>query len=167
MHRSWGWLPTTQLAAAAMAVAGATVLAACAMPNATSYGQSAPAPATVADQRAQPTSGMPAMATMPGMAGMAMPAAAPGADAPVATNAVAIQNFAFSPATVTVKAGTTITWTNQDQEPHTVTSVSGGALQSPPMNTGETFKHTFATPGQFDYLCTIHPFMTATVVVTP
>jgi len=158
MHRSWGWLPITQLAAAALAVAGATVLAACAMPSDTSYGQQAPAPATTADQATQP---------MPGMTGMVMPVAAPGADAPVATNTVAIQNFAFAPGTVTVKAGTTVTWTNQDQEPHTVTSVSGDELKSPALNAGETFKHTFATPGHFDYLCTIHPFMTATVVVTP
>jgi plastocyanin len=162
MNRSWGWVPTTQLAA--VAAAGMAVLTACALPSSTSYGQPAPsaATATAADQPAQP---------MPGMAGMAMPAAdgtgAGAPDAPVATNTVAIQNFAFAPGTVTVKAGTTITWTNQDQEPHTVTSVSGDELKSPALNAGETFKHTFATPGHFDYLCTIHPFMTATVVVTP
>jgi amicyanin len=88
-------------------------------------------------------------------------------DAPVATTSVAIQNFAFSPATITVKAGSTVTWTNQDQDPHTVTSANGGPLASPALNTGQTFRHAFTTPGRFDYLCTIHPFMTATVVVTP
>lgn len=164
MNRSRGWIPATQLAAAAMAVAGATVLAACAVPSDTSYGPPATAPATTADQATQPTSNM---ANMPGMTGMVMPAVAPGADAPVAADTVAIQNFAFAPGTVTVKAGTTVTWTNQDQEPHTVTSVSGDELKSPALNTGQTFKHTFATPGHFEYLCTIHPFMTATVVVTP
>ncbi|HEY6421967.1 MAG TPA: cupredoxin family copper-binding protein [Pseudonocardiaceae bacterium] len=94
------------------------------------------------------------------------PVAASGQDAPVATNAVTIQNFAFTPATVTVKAGTTITWTNRDQDPHTVTAMAG-PLRSPTLNTGESFHYTFTTPGRVDYLCTIHPFMTATVVVTP
>jgi plastocyanin len=104
------------------------------------------------------------------MAGMAMPAPGPGAaapDAPVAANTVAIQNFAFSPATVTVKAGSTITWTNQDQDQHTVTAMNDGPFHSAPLNTGESFHYTFTTPGRFEYLCTIHPFMTATVVVTP
>ncbi|MBV9315678.1 MAG: cupredoxin family copper-binding protein [Pseudonocardia sp.] len=105
---------------------------------------------------------------MADMADMASKIAAPGpADAPVATNAVTIQNFAYSPATVTVKAGTTVTWTNKDQDPHTVTSMNGGPLQSPTLNTGDSFRYTFKTPGRFEYLCTIHPFMTATVVVTP
>lgn len=89
-----------------------------------------------------------------------------GQDAPVATDAVSIQNFAFSPATITVKAGTTITWTNRDQDAHTVSAVSG-AFHSPTLSTGQSFQYTFTTPGRFDYLCTIHPFMTATVVVTP
>lgn len=102
------------------------------------------------------------------MPGMAMPGsgAAPAQDAPVATNTVSIQNFAFSPAIVTIKAGTTITWTNRDQDPHTVTAMSG-PFHSPTLNTDQSFQHTFTTPGHFDYLCTIHPFMTATVVVTP
>ncbi|MGB9047449.1 MAG: cupredoxin family copper-binding protein [Pseudonocardiaceae bacterium] len=106
------------------------------------------------------------------MPGMAMPpagspTAASGQDAPVATNAVSIQNFAFSPAIVTVKAGTTITWTNRDQDSHTVTAMPGGPFHSPTLNTAQSYQYTFTTPGRFDYLCTIHPFMTATVVVTP
>jgi plastocyanin len=107
--------------------------------------------------------------TMPGMSMPAggSPTAASGQDAPVATNAVAIQNFAFSPAIVTVKAGTTITWTNRDQDSHTVTAMPGGTFHSPTLNTGQPYQYTFTTPGRFDYLCTIHPFMTATVVVTP
>ncbi len=94
------------------------------------------------------------------------PGAAPAGDAPVATNTVAIQNFAFSPATVTVKAGTVITWTNQDQDAHTVTSING-PLKSPTLNNGQSFHYTFTTPGTFAYVCTIHPLMTATVMVTP
>ena len=102
-------------------------------------------------------------------AGMAMPgASAPGTgqDAPVATDSIAIQNFAFAPTTATVKAGTTVTWTNHDQDAHTVTAMSG-PFHSPTLTTGQSFRYTFTTPGHYDYLCTIHPFMTATVVVTP
>jgi plastocyanin len=103
----------------------------------------------------------------PTSAAAAAPAPAPGvAEEPVATNTVAIQNFAFSPATVTIKAGTTVTWTNQDQDPHTVSAMSG-AFHSPTLNTGQSYRYTFTTPGHFEYLCTIHPFMTAAVVVTP
>jgi plastocyanin len=105
------------------------------------------------------------------MPGMSMPPAGSptvgsGQDTPVATNAVAIQNFAFSPAILTVKVGTTVTWTNRDQDAHTTTATSGG-FQSPTLNTGQSYQYTFTTPGRFEYLCTIHPFMTATVVVTP
>ena len=105
---------------------------------------------------------------MPGMSmhPTASPTAASGQDAPVATNAVAIQNFAFSLAIVTVKVGTTVTWTNRDQDAHTATAMSGG-FHSPTLNTGQSYQYTFTTPGRFEYLCTIHPFMTATVVVTP
>jgi len=101
---------------------------------------------------------------MPGMSGSAPASQQPGPAA--ATNAVLIHDFAFSPATVTVAVGTTITWTNQDQDPHTV-SATGGAFKSPTLNTGGTFRFTFTKPGRYEYLCTIHPFMTATVVVTP
>lgn len=91
---------------------------------------------------------------------------APVQNAPVATTTVTIQNFAFSPAIVTIKAGTTLTWTNRDSDPHTV-SATDGSFHSPTLMTGQSYSHTFTTPGRFEYLCTIHPFMTATVVVTP
>ncbi|MFF9128338.1 cupredoxin domain-containing protein [Streptomyces sp. NPDC014889] len=86
---------------------------------------------------------------------------------PVSGNAVAIKNFAFSPATLKVKAGTTVTWTNQDTDAHTVTSTgSGGPLHSPALATHATYRYTFTKPGTYHYLCTIHPFMTASVEVT-
>ena len=107
-----------------------------------------------------------AAAITAGCGGPATAGAAPAQDAPIATNTVSIQNFAFSPAIVTIKAGTTITWTNRDQDPHTVTAMSG-PFHSSTLDTGQSFQHTFTIPGHFDYLCTIHPFMTATVVVTP
>ena len=95
-----------------------------------------------------------------------MPTATAPAGAPVAVNTVSIKNFAFVPASVTVKVGTTITWTNTDQEAHTVTA-KNGAFTSPALSNGSTYHYTFTKPGTYDYLCTIHPFMTATVVVTP
>jgi plastocyanin len=85
--------------------------------------------------------------------------------APVSGNQVTIDGFAFAPATLTVAAGTSVTWTNRDEEPHTV-AASDGSFRSPGMGTGATFSHTFATPGTFDYVCSIHPMMHGTVVVT-
>lgn len=101
------------------------------------------------------------------MASMTASNAAPGNTAPVAGNAVTIKNFAFAPAALMVKVGTTVTWTNQDSDAHTVTSQdNGGPLASSPLNTGQTYSYTFTKPGTYAYLCTIHPFMTATVTVT-
>jgi plastocyanin len=85
----------------------------------------------------------------------------------VTGDTVAIKNFAFAPGKLVVKVGTTVTWTNQDTDAHTVTSTgSGGPLKSAALGTGGTFSYTFTKPGTYDYLCTIHPFMTATVTVT-
>ncbi|WP_269856096.1 plastocyanin/azurin family copper-binding protein [Streptomyces sp. RPT161] len=79
-----------------------------------------------------------------------------------------IQNFAFAPTSLKVKTGTTVTWTNKDSDAHTVTSSgSGGPLHSAPLTTGATYRYTFTKAGTYAYFCTIHPFMTATVVVTP
>ena len=79
-----------------------------------------------------------------------------------------IKNFAFAPAALMVKVGATVTWTNQDTDAHTVTSAgTGGPLQSAVLATGQTYAHTFTAAGTYSYLCTIHPFMTATVTVTP
>lgn len=87
--------------------------------------------------------------------------------APVSGHTVAIKNFAFSPATLKVAAGTTVTWTNEDTDAHTVTSSSsGGPLRSSALATHDTYRYTFTKPGTYAYLCTIHPFMTATVEVT-
>ena len=109
---------------------------------------------------------------MPGMSGTpSTPGAPPGAasstasPAAVAGDQVTIDNFAFAPATLTVKVGSTVTWTNKDEEPHTV-AASDGSFHSPGMGTGATFTHTFGTAGTFDYVCSIHPMMHGTVVVT-
>jgi manganese oxidase len=93
-----------------------------------------------------------------------------GTGTPPAANTVTIQNMAFNPATVTVAAGTTVTWTNNDAMTHTVTSgVPGspdGAFDSGNMANGATYQHTFATKGTFQYYCKVHPgSMKATMVV--
>jgi len=85
---------------------------------------------------------------------------------PVSGDQVNIDDFAFVPATLTVHAGSTVTWTNHDEEPHTV-AASDGTFHSPGMGTGATFSHAFAAAGTFDYVCSIHPMMHGTVVVTP
>ncbi|MGW1623714.1 cupredoxin domain-containing protein [Streptomyces sp. NPDC002172] len=109
----------------------------------------------------------PGASPMPGMSMPASHSTTGTQAAPVTGDAVAIQNFAFSPATLKVKAGTTVTWTNQDTDAHTVTSNgSGGPLRSAALATHGTYSYTFTEPGTYAYLCTIHPFMTATVEVT-
>jgi amicyanin len=159
--RGHGW----RLAAAAVSLT-LPVLAAC---GGGSGGSAAAAPA--ATSAASTTGGdaaaggttMPSMSGIPNMSGTA---AAP-TGAPVAAAKVAIQNFAFSPATIMVKVGATVTWTNEDSDPHTVTSKDGSGLDSPTLDKGATYQYTFTKPGQYSYLCTIHPFMLGTVMVTP
>lgn len=79
-------------------------------------------------------------------------------------NEVFIQGMAFSPSTITVTAGTTVTWTNKDGVAHTVTSTTS-LFDSGSISAGGTYSHTFSTAGTFPYLCTVHPTMTATVKV--
>lgn len=78
---------------------------------------------------------------------------------------VAIQNFAFAPKTLTVPAGTRITWTNRDEEPHVV--VSAGALftSSKALDSGDTYSVRFSKPGTYAYYCSIHPMMVGTIIV--
>jgi plastocyanin len=78
--------------------------------------------------------------------------------------AVQIDNFTFKNPVVTVRPGTTVTWTNGDDIPHTVTSTNG-VFKSKVLDTGDRFSFTFAKPGQFGYFCSLHPHMTGTVVV--
>jgi plastocyanin len=90
-------------------------------------------------------------------------AAAPAAEAPNTIH-IDVKNFMFAPMTMTVKAGATVTWTNSDQEPHTVVS-SQGLFRSGAIDTGESFSFKFDKPGTYGYVCTIHPRMVGTVVV--
>jgi plastocyanin len=92
--------------------------------------------------------------------GISLGAAFAGAD----DGAVKIDNFTFTPKSVTVKAGTTVTWTNQDDIPHTVTSTTK-QFRSKALDTDDKFTFTFSTPGTYDYFCSLHPKMTGTIVV--
>jgi|ERR1700690_1889043 len=77
---------------------------------------------------------------------------------------VKIDNFSFGPAAVTVAVGTTITWTNHDDIPHTVVSTDG-VFKSKVLDTDEKFSFTFDKPGSYAYFCSIHPKMTGKVIV--
>jgi amicyanin len=78
--------------------------------------------------------------------------------------AAKIENFAFVPQRLTVKAGTTVTWTNTDDIPHTVASTTK-AFKSKALDTNDKFSFTFTTAGTYEYFCTLHPHMTGTIVV--
>lgn len=79
---------------------------------------------------------------------------------------IEIHNFQFVPATLTVAAGTTVTWTNDDTTPHTVTE-QNRVFHSAGLDTKDTFTYTFTTPGAFVYRCTFHPMMVGRIVVKP
>jgi plastocyanin len=93
-------------------------------------------------------------------------APAPAAQPAVATSAVTIDNFSFMPAAIKVKAGTTVTWTNSDEEPHSVVSSEEPMRSKTLAGPNNTFTHTFSKPGTYHYNCGIHPFMHGSVEVT-
>lgn len=98
------------------------------------------------------------------MTGMTGGTGGNGGSAGPGTNQVFIQGMAFNPSTITVTAGTTITWTNKDAIAHTVTS-STNLFNSGSIGTNGTFSFTFATAGSFSYYCSIHPSMLGSVTV--
>lgn len=77
---------------------------------------------------------------------------------------VRIKDYKFVPKELNIKTGTTVTWTNNDPAPHTIMT-SDGNIQSNPLEKGETKTYTFDTPGTYNYICTIHPFMKGTIIV--
>ena len=88
-----------------------------------------------------------------------------GAQSPPPQAAVRIKDFAYAPARLTVPAGTTVRFVNDDTEAHTVTAVDR-SFDSGGLDSGESWTHRFAAPGTFAYFCAIHPYMHGTVVVT-
>ncbi|MCX6762896.1 MAG: cupredoxin family copper-binding protein [Candidatus Moranbacteria bacterium] len=91
-------------------------------------------------------------------------ATAPSPTTSQASGVVTIQNFAFSPASLTIKKGETVTWTNQDSAPHQIASDSG-AFQGNAINKGESYSFTFNATGEFDYHCAIHTSMKGKIIV--
>ena len=86
--------------------------------------------------------------------------------AAASTATVQIDNFTFTPATLTVAIGTAVTWKNEDDSPHRIGD-KDGTFKSAALDTDDTFSHTFATPGVYPYICTIHPYMAGKIVVKP
>jgi amicyanin len=80
--------------------------------------------------------------------------------------AVQIDDFAFSPPGLTVKAGTTVTWRNKDDIPHTIAS-SARLFKSKALDTDDSYSFTFNEPGSYQYFCSLHPHMTGKIVVEP
>jgi plastocyanin len=114
-------------------------------------------PTGAAGSRAASTSGT------AGKPGTSSTAAAPAAK----KVSVMIKNYAFSPATLTVNPGDTVTWTNMDSAPHTVTSSAGPEkLDSPQLKTGDTWSYTFTKSGTESYYCAVHPDMKAGITIT-
>ena len=107
-----------------------------------------------------------AAATRRGCAGlltgllMAFTSAAGAADAP----SIVIEKFAFTPKEITVSPGTTVSWINHDETPHTV-STPDKSFMSKAMDTNDHYEYTFTSEGDFSYFCTLHPFMTGVVHV--
>ncbi len=106
------------------------------------------------------------MALAHDMAGMAGMTPSPMQVAAAEPNTITIDNFSFGPQTLTVAPGTTVTWINHDDEPHTVVNAGDPrAFKSGALDTDDKFTVTFDKPGTYDYFCSIHPHMTGTVVV--
>ncbi len=80
------------------------------------------------------------------------------------TDMVKIDNFSFTPQSLTVHPGTTVTWINKDDVPHTVTS-NEKKFKSPALDTDERFTFTFSAPGTYSYYCSVHPHMTGKIIV--
>jgi len=134
-----------------LALVSSVALAACTSSGSSSSGQTASPAATQA----------PAANSSPSAGGSDGAAGQPAAGG----EQVKIAGFAFAPASITVKVGTTVTWTNQDSAPHTVTA-DDGSFTSGDLATGATFSQTFAKAGTYPYHCNFHSSMKGTVTVT-
>lgn len=121
-------------------------------------------PAHVGRAPARVTSGLArrALATLPlALSLLAAPASAEG---PVVK--VGIDNFTFGPAEITVAPGTTVTWVNNDDIPHTVVATDK-SFRSKPLDTEDSYSFTFMKVGEYKYFCSLHPHMTGKVIVKP
>jgi plastocyanin len=82
-----------------------------------------------------------------------------------AHTSVAIKDYAYQKPVITIPVGTTVSWTNHDDDPHTVT-FDDKSFDSKGLGNGDTWKHTFTKPGKYTYHCSAHPFMKGTIIVT-
>lgn len=99
------------------------------------------------------------------MSNMPMDSTSPSAS-PTASSVVTIQNFTFSPSTIEIKKGTTVTWTNKDSVTHTVTETDGkDGPKSGELEPGKSYSFTYNSVGTFKYDCSIHTSMTGSVTV--
>ena len=80
-------------------------------------------------------------------------------------NQIEIHNFMFMPKTLTVPVGAKVTWINRDEEPHTVVSANGQFAPSKALDSNDRYETRFSKPGTYVYFCTVHPFMTGTIIV--
>lgn len=107
---------------------------------------------------------------MAALAAAALPAVGASGEAVVSaaahTATIEINNFKFAPPDLTVTAGTTVVWKNADDSPHRIADVGGG-YASAALDTDDSFSHTFAAPGVYNYICSIHPYMRGKIVVKP
>jgi len=78
---------------------------------------------------------------------------------------IEISNFAFNPSEIKIKRGETVVWINRDSASHTVTSDSGNEINSPQLSNEQVYSHSFSNTGTFNYYCSVHPSMKATVIV--
>jgi plastocyanin len=77
---------------------------------------------------------------------------------------VSIKNFVFNPSAINITKGDTVTWTNEDSNPHTVTA-NAGVFNSGTLNPGQSFSYKFEQAGEFDYHCNFHPSMQGKIIV--
>jgi plastocyanin len=85
---------------------------------------------------------------------------------PLGPNQIGIDNFNFTPQTLTVSAGTEVTWINNDDVPHLIVNVQNKFKQSPVLDTDQRYSATLSKPGTYTYFCSLHPKMQGTIVVT-
>jgi plastocyanin len=123
-----------------------------------------PPASVIRRRRARPT---PPILALVLVLAVALVVAACGSSSPgLASAAVTIRNFAFSPRTVHLRVGGRITFTNEDSTPHTATADNGTSFDSGTLVEGQSMTITFKTPGTFQYHCAFHAFMTGTVIVS-
>lgn len=121
------------------------------------YMNSNPSNSNTNNQNTNPTPNTPST-TIPNTTNTNPPASTP------TTHNIDISNFAFSPSTLTISVGDTVTWTNKDAVGHTIFSYSN-TFKSDTLSQGQTYSHTFTAAGTFEYHCSLHPSMTGTITV--